>query len=516
MALELTFFGGVNDEEKGELGGVQCLIKDTNLDTKIMLEIGQRPDKNNEYFGFPFRPKSFEALPVSEFLHLFPEMEGLYRPDYEHLRRKSLPPSPVDGILVTHGHYDHIGGLPLVHPDIPVHMSLPTLQILWLWQYTSGRTVNQFVDTYDSFSLKTNLKGKPSTLDEDEAIQHRNIQLFESDNRFKIKNIEILPCPVDHSLLGAFGFILYTSSGKLLISGDNRLRGRRREDTERLIQTALDEKVDYVLWEGSLLHKEHEGTEEDLAGKVSELIANKSLVITTFPPRDFDRLASLYEAAKDQKRMLVITPAQALALMLFDGDHALPRINWKYIGVFLPRKKKGFLDKDYPEELIKEDYYYWERQILSFQKWKGHEGKPQRVSLEDIRDNQDQFLFNLSLYQMIGMLNETHPAKGSFFFRSVPEPYTEDMAIQEVRLINILKAFGMLNPEPKDHLNPSLKVNVDQVHVTGHFNRREFREILAPFQHIIPYHNMSPRYYIEDHAGHARITIPLRGEKLIL
>src|SRR3989344_624339 len=139
MSLEITFFGGADDYDHGELGGVQVLFKDNKLNSSFLLDCGQRPDHTSDYYGFPYNPSSYQYLGLSEFLELYPNLEGIYRHDYELHRGKKIANLPIDGLLITHGHYDHVGGLTLVRHDLPTYMNRITKQILWLWQYTGSK-----------------------------------------------------------------------------------------------------------------------------------------------------------------------------------------------------------------------------------------------------------------------------------------------------------------------------------------------------------------------------------------
>jgi len=77
MPVRLTFYGGVDDAERGELGGVQLLVKDLEKRTRFFFDFGQRPDHTNDFYGFPYKPRSFQNLAVSEFLQLFPEIPNI-------------------------------------------------------------------------------------------------------------------------------------------------------------------------------------------------------------------------------------------------------------------------------------------------------------------------------------------------------------------------------------------------------------------------------------------------------
>jgi len=529
MAVEVTFFGGVGDYKNGELGGVQGLFNDPEKKTKFLLECGQRPDHTNQYYGFPYRPKSFNFLGLSDFLELFPGLSEIYREDYERHRGRTLGPLPLEGILITHPHYDHAGGLSLVRDDMPVHMSQIAKQILWLWQYTSGRTVNQFIDLFDQFSVVNNTLGDPKFLYGDEAVIGRDIRLFEPEKSFKIGNIKITPYPVDHSTPGSYGFIMETSAGKIGITGDIRQRGLHPENTERFIQALEKQDISYLFCEGSLLHFDHEGDENDVTQEMKNLLKGKAFAGVAYPPRDFDRITSMYKAAKATDRMLVVPPAQALGLQLLDGINGYPKLNWKYIGVLLSRKRKGLIDRpEFSKEMVEKDYYMYERKFLKLKRWAGHQGKPQRVSLEDIKDNQDKFLVFLSSNLMPELLMEVQPAPNSIYVRSHPAPWTLDMELGEAHDINVRRAFKLYDGEHADVLTPvdNGKPNTKkmwQVHVTGHMNRDEKRAFIErvvsanPDVTIVPYHSMYPRDFPEDVAKSAKkVIVPRRGKTFIL
>ncbi|MBU1854416.1 MAG: MBL fold metallo-hydrolase, partial [Nanoarchaeota archaeon] len=240
MSVELEFTGGVDDLISGELGGVQLLINDLERRVKLMVDHGQPPDRYNKYFAFPEQISPFRLISVAKKLGLYNTLEGILRQDLLLAAGQKLVPLDTDALLLTHGHYDHAAGLNLIRPDLETWMHPLTKRMLYSWQMMSGTTRNQFVDVYTNMFTAPKKYGKEKFVSGEEARIPRNIKTFESGITFKIKDMNVTAYLVDHSLVGAVGYIIDTSEGKIAISGDIRLRGRRRGDTEAFFKEAMD------------------------------------------------------------------------------------------------------------------------------------------------------------------------------------------------------------------------------------------------------------------------------------
>jgi ribonuclease J len=127
---------------------------------------------------------------------MFPEEDmlgvDLVIPDISYLleRREKLR-----GIIITHGHEDHIGALPYILPqlDVPVYVA----------KLTKGLV---------SVKLKEHRYSKKAIL--------RTIQ---SGVKFTLGNFKIEPFSVCHSIPDAMGFIIYTPMGVVVHSGDFKI-----------------------------------------------------------------------------------------------------------------------------------------------------------------------------------------------------------------------------------------------------------------------------------------------------
>ena len=117
MVVEAWFYGGAGTAVRSELGGVQLLLRDIDWDTSFFIDFGIPPDRWSYLYGFPYRPPPSRLLNITQYFSLVPKIDGIYRADYEKLRGRKNGPCPVQGCLVTHEHYDHIGALGMLRKE---------------------------------------------------------------------------------------------------------------------------------------------------------------------------------------------------------------------------------------------------------------------------------------------------------------------------------------------------------------------------------------------------------------
>ncbi|MBU0471201.1 MAG: MBL fold metallo-hydrolase [Nanoarchaeota archaeon] len=528
MSVELEFTGGVDDLISGELGGVQLLINDLERRVKLMVDHGQPPDRYNKYFAFPEQISPFRLISVAKKLGLYNTLEGILRQDLLLAAGQKLVPLDTDALLLTHGHYDHAAGLNLIRPDLETWMHPLTKRMLYSWQMMSGTTRNQFVDVYTNMFTAPKKYGKEKFVSGEEARIPRNIKTFESGVTFKIKDMKVTAYLVDHSLVGAVGYIIETSEGKIAISGDLRLRGRRRRDTEAFFKEAMDADVFFL--EGSLMHMEHYGTEDDLVEVVAKLLIEDNLNVLAYPPRELDRILSAYLACRIREKMLVIPPSQAKLLEAFKGIYNFPSLDSKYLGVSMGLRGKGLTESDDDfEDLANIGTRMWERKYMKFPDWSPDKnfwrGKT-RVDIKDIKDYKDQFAVFSTKFGLLNLLNDVD-AKGGRYIRMHPGPYTSRMEDDAQQVIDILKSFDMYEGPKPDYLCQREKdkrglfgsnINVPitelhEVHVKGHMNFEEYVEVLKNFKGVVvPYHDMEHELFRKA-APHIKMFIMERNKK---
>jgi ribonuclease J len=485
----LTFYGGVK-----ELGGTKLLLDDNG--SRVMIDFGINFDRYAQFYTFPQYPKKFVMLNTLLEFGIYPDVKGLYRWDYTDDRS----PPAVDGVLLSHAHIDHADGITYLRPDIPVYSDPSTKRILHAMEHT-GNSRSQFLHfTSDAWLEKAREEG----VSRKQVKMHRAWKVFHPPEPFKIGNIDIEPFYIDHSLPGACAFIIHTSAGAVVYTGDLRKRGRRPEDTERFIAAAAAAKPKYLLCEGSLIDKPHVGSEDEVADavyKFSKDKQNMKLVFAVWPPRDIDRLVSFYKAAHMSKRKLVINTKQAYLLDSFAGQPSYnlgyPTSKSEVIRVYMPKKGAGTLDSEFSEDVWVKDYYNWEKPYVK---------RKNRITLDEIKENPQDYIMFLSGTSPNEFV-ELNPPEGSGYIRSVPEPYTDEMELGEKRLLHVLNKYKLIRDTDENWLFKKGDSGIPLIHVTGHMSLQETADLVNKIKPdvLIPIHTLYPENFKDFYKGETRI-----------
>ena len=324
----------------------------------------------------------------------------------------------IDGILLSHAHSDHADYISFLHEEIPIYMGKACHLILRALEERSSRTIEREILNY-----------KPRPYNKKDKPIERKIETFTTGDKFKIGSLEVEPIHVDHSVPGAYGFIIYTSEGPIAYTGDIRLHGTKSQMTRDFIEKAKEVKPIALISEGTRIGDEPKEESEELvyteSGKtVSE---TERLVLVDFNFKDVDRLRSFYNIAKENDRKFVIKLNDAYFLKYLSQDNNLdvPNINDDNIVIYLPKKGSGtYSDSDYKTN---------DGQFL---------GLTNTWTADQIRARENKVLCAIGFYSFTALI-DMKPKPGARYIHSASEPYNEEQELSQERIDAWIDHFGM-------------------------------------------------------------------------
>jgi ribonuclease J len=409
----LTFYGGVN-----EIGGNKILLEDGDI--KVFFDFGMSYALKKQFYSPPFlSPKSEKSL---QELGVLPKLEGIYKFDDKN--------SEVDAIFISHGHMDHSAYLSFIKREIPVYCGETTKIIL------------QVLGDVRRADLEFNVEGI-------------NFKTFRTGKTLKIGHLEVEPIHVDHSVPGAYGFIVHTSKGAVVYTGDFRFHGAKPEMTGDFVEKAKKSEPLAVITEATNMTGASVSSEMEVENKLNHIVeGTDGIVLTEFAYTDVDRLNSFYRVAKKNGRCLAVSLKQAYLMKELRKDRGLkiPNLSDENILIFRKSKKR---------------YEKWENEIIN-----QYGGRV--IDVFEVSKRQCKAILALSFYDLEELV-EIQPKAGSCYILSSSEPFNEEMAIDYERLINWLRHYGL----PQYH-----------AHVSGHIMPLQLKTILREIgaSKIFPVH----------------------------
>jgi len=460
----ITFYGGVN-----EIGGNKILLTDN--DTSIFIDFGMSFSNRARFYAEYLNPRSFNGIGDLLIMGLIPAIQGIYRQDLcwgqtsEFISKFYIRCLSPTAVILSHAHADHANYISLLSPDIPIYTGSISKSILQAMQDTGQRGLEEEIIDFRGKNPGVSWQKRP--------IIPRNFVTFQSGKEFQIGSLKIIPFNVDHSIPDAYGFIIYTSSGVIVYTGDLRLHGVRAELTLEFIKQAAKTNPIGLICEGTNIGEEPGLTEQDVKTQCIELISKTDkLVFVTFGGRDLDRMYTFYQIAKENNRKLVITTKQAYLLELLSQypHHDFPIVPLNDILIYISRKKDGI----YQEK----DYDKWERKYLTYSNV---------INANYVNKNQAKIIMSLDFYQ-INELIDIRPAPGAYYIHSISEPFNEEMKIDAQILDNWLEHFKFAKSPTND------KHYYYQIHASGHAFGKELKELVQQINpaKLFPIHTQQP------------------------
>jgi len=428
----LTFYGGVN-----EIGGNKVLLEDKGV--RIFLDFGQSFTSGADYFRGWLTPRTVNGLGDYFEFNLLPKIKGLYDEKQLEFTELCYAQPKVDAVFLSHAHVDHIGHISFLDKEIPIYC---------------GYGTKIFIESMEATS-NINFGKHP-------------YRTYRTGHKIRIEHLVIEPIHVDHSIPASYGFIIHTSKGTVVYTGDLRIHGPRKEMTEEFVEKAYESEPVAMITEGTrMVEKERRKNYSELQVKeLSNGVVSKTdkIVFAAHYGRDTDRFRTFYNVAKDNDRKLVISPKIAhLLSRLVQDEHLIlpdPKKDENII-VYYKRKKSG--------KFQEKDYYVWEREFIE-----------KMVNYEFVHTHQSEIVMDLDFYQFAELI-DIRPNPNSCFIHSMSEPYSEE-DIEDTTMHNWLGHF---------------KINFHQLHASGHLNRRQLTDLIKHIQpkRILPIHTENPKLF---------------------
>jgi ribonuclease J len=410
----LTFYGGVN-----EIGGNKILLQDKK--TKIFLDFGQSFIFGTDYFAGYLGPRGINGLKDYFEFNLMPKISGLYAKDQLASTNFKYVEPEIDAVFLSHAHFDHITHIKFLDPKIPIYLGVGT---------------RLFMDSMETTSTFCDYGEHPCNL-------------FRTGDKIKVGNLTVEPIHVDHSIPAAYGFIIHTSSGSIVYTGDLRRHGPRKDLTEEFIEKAKEAEPMALITEGTRMAQteKRQNYSEPQVKQLSDKIVQSTnkIVFTMRYGRDMDRFRSFYKVAKKNNRQIIITPKTAHLLSTLKNDKHLDLpdpMKDDNIQVYYKRKKTGNHDE--------KDYFIWERDFMD-----------KMVTHDYIRKNQANLIMDLDFTQF-GELIDIKPKAGCEFIHSMSEPFSDE-DIEDQIMHNWMEHF---------------KMHFHQLHASGHMAKDQLVEMV--------------------------------------
>jgi ribonuclease J len=389
----LTFYGGVN-----EIGGNKILIQDR--DTKIFFDFGMSFSARKQFYSPPFlSPRNEQSL---QELGILPALKGIYKFD-------PVPPR-ANAVFLSHAHLDHSGYLSFIKREIPVYCGETTQTIL--------RTLSDIRRADLEFDVK-DIK----------------FNAFRTGAKICVDNVVVEPFHVDHSIPGAYGFLIHTSNGTIVYTGDFRDHGGKPELTREFVEKAHEAEPVAVVTEATNMIGATVSNEVEVEAKLDKISSQvDGIMLAEFGFSDIDRLNTFHRIAKKNNRCLAVSLRQAYMLDALRNDVHLkvPALDDDGIMVFRKSKKR---------------YEKWETRLME-----RLNGENKVFDVFDVSKQQCKVILAVSFYDFEELIS-IQPEAGSCYVLSASEPFNEEMEIDYGRLVNWLSHYGL----PQYH-----------VHVSGH------------------------------------------------
>ncbi|MDP2859233.1 MAG: hypothetical protein Q8P50_14825 [Bacillota bacterium] len=468
MACEITVFGGAN-----EIGGNQIRVADQGA--SLWLDFGCPMSRRERFYDAFGGPRATLGVRDLIALGLAPSVPGLYRTDL-------IPPgfdlsgvleSPV-AVLLSHCHLDHAGYISLFDPGIPVYSTVLTALLAKATQDSAPddmeTEVTYAIQREDRQGLlaATHYKKSPARLrrwvafgDESpgldnfwgtvpgaRGVEGPPIERLPAGSEASIGPFKVRNYPVDHSVLGASAWAVKTSAGWIAYTGDLRLHGNRPGDTFRALEALRELRPTALIVEGTHPGEAWPSAEAAVgANALSALTVWSGAIIVDYGSRNLERLRAFEQVSRQLGRRLAVSPRDWYLMQAARLGGAIDL-----------RESDVCLYASY----AKINRPTWER--ITIERFTG-----EQLTARAAARRLPEFLLGLGFYDLQELIDL--PAAGGVYLRSVSEAWNEEEVVNQERLLNWLRQFGVryLGAGPREGA---------AFHASGHVDGHGIRHVV--------------------------------------
>lgn len=493
--IRLTLLGGVN-----EVGGNTILLEDYGFKVKIFIDFGikiknyyreyergQHPSSIDEILRTDLLPDEnqiyIDNLYTKEFREVKQSKEIVQRNNAQHVDKHY--PSNLDGIFISHPHKDHYFGLSFVNRTIPIYTGVVTKRIIRAFcKSAKDSIVNNFIGL--------------------------NWQTFRTGDIIDIKGMKIIPFHVDHSVPGAYGFIIYTSAGPVVYTGDFRRHGPLSNMTEEFLneikthstiltkgetdkeqKDLISEGAKVLICDGTKIHKGIVESEQRVEENLEKLFANNpfDFILVKYDRIDWDRFRTFSLMAKKYGWKYIITEMDAYFYYLLN--------------------KKAVHETMREPNIINDDHIYILKRGTTRYKWQEKirqiiykRGKTSRfLDYRDLKSLGGKFFVYITHLHNTLMNNLDFSRRGLFISSSI-DPYSEEFYDNTHTIRNELESYGI----------PAYRMQASG-HATPHDIINLIEEIKPKF--LIPIHTEHPKFFRKLFQGsEIQVILPNKNQPI--
>ncbi|NWG08828.1 MAG: MBL fold metallo-hydrolase [Nitrososphaerales archaeon] len=463
----VTLFGGV-----GKIGGNSILVEDKG--SMILLDLGKDFDRYGRFFQFPFTMPTRSVQKELIKTGLLPEIKTSKRQNLslyvEYEGSEVKEPStgcPLQHVFISHPHLDHSGFVTLLRSDLNINMG-SMAELIFSSNVETRRDVTLENKLYWDLTKK------------DECKPRQKILKFHDGMNIEADRLKINPHSVDHSVPGAYGFVVESPSARIAYTGDFRFHGPAQDLSEKFKEELGEDRLDALIVEGTNMNFGRIGSEErverDAFGVIEKSfrLGNK-LIIVEVKSSDIDRINAFARVAKSLDSTIIVTTRVAYILDKIELSELKARLKY---GV--PKLKddvrvftKGRLTK-------------WEKELLD-----RHQGMEVLDAKAITSPEKKTILIDSGRFNVF----DATPQKGSLYIQSVSEHLSEGEEHEEERFLNSLALYGLV---------------VYRLHSSGHASPLDLIEFINEVRPrmLVPIHTEHPEAFHEIFKDNMNVIIP--------